>query len=106
MSVRAPPGLPHDSGGPMRSPSSLPFKPCPIERLEPRGLFASIAVAGFTDEQVVTGLSTPTAMEFAPDGRLFVSQQGGALRVIKNGTLLATPFVSLAVDSSGERGLL
>ena len=45
-------------------------------------------------------------MEFAPDGRLFVCQQGGQLRVIKNGVLLPTPFLSLAVDSSGERGLL
>jgi glucose/arabinose dehydrogenase len=45
-------------------------------------------------------------MAFAPDGRLFVCQQTGQLRVIKNGTLLPTPFVSLSVDSSGERGLL
>lgn len=45
-------------------------------------------------------------MEFAPDGRLFVTQQGGQLRVIKNGTLLSAPFVSLSVDSTGERGLL
>ncbi|PYK60877.1 MAG: hypothetical protein DME43_04005 [Verrucomicrobia bacterium] len=45
-------------------------------------------------------------MAFAPDGRLFVCQQGGQLRVIKNGVLLGTPFVSLTVDSSGERGLL
>jgi glucose/arabinose dehydrogenase len=45
-------------------------------------------------------------MAFAPDGRLFVSQQGGQLRVFKNGALLATPFVSLTVDSNGERGLL
>src|SRR5207247_421716 len=51
-------------------------------------------------------LSRPTAMEFAPDGRLFVAQQGGQLRVIKDGQLLATPFVNLNVDSSGERGLL
>ena len=28
------------------------------------------------------------------------------LRVIKTGSLLSTPFVSLTVDSSGERGLL
>jgi hypothetical protein len=28
------------------------------------------------------------------------------LRVIKNGMLLATPFVSLTVNASGERGLL
>jgi glucose/arabinose dehydrogenase len=45
-------------------------------------------------------------MEVAPDGRIFVCQQGGSLRVIKNGVLLATPFVSLTVDSAGERGLL
>ena len=44
-------------------------------------------------------------MQFAPDGRLFVCQQGGALRVIKNGALLTTPFVSL-VQRRGERGLL
>ena len=62
--------------------------------------------AGFEDVTVVTGLASPTAMEFAPDGRLFVAEQGGRLRVIKNGALLATPFVTLSVNSSGERGLL
>ena len=45
-------------------------------------------------------------MEFAPDGRLFVTQQGGQLRVIKNGVLLPTPFLTLTVNSAGERGLL
>jgi glucose/arabinose dehydrogenase len=45
-------------------------------------------------------------MAFAPDGRLFVCQQGGQVRVIKNGSLLSTPFASLTVDFSGERGLL
>ena len=62
--------------------------------------------SGFTDTQWVTGLAAPSAMSFAPDGRLFVCQQGGALRVIKNGQLLATPFVTLTVNSVGERGLL
>src|SRR6266487_738743 len=62
---------------------------------------------GFVEAQVGGNLSgSPTAMAFAPDGRLFVCQQGGQLRVIKNGVLLSTPFVSLTVDSSGERGLL
>jgi len=60
----------------------------------------------FTEALVANGLSSPTAMEFAPDGRLFVTQQGGALRVIENGALLPTPFVSVSVNSSGERGLL
>jgi glucose/arabinose dehydrogenase len=45
-------------------------------------------------------------MVIAPDGRVFVCLQGGQLRVIKNGTLLETPFLSVAVDSNGERGLL
>ena len=45
-------------------------------------------------------------MAFAPDGRLFVAEQGGTLRVIKNGSLLATPFLAVTVSSSGERGLL
>ena len=61
---------------------------------------------GFTDTVVAGGLNTPTAMALAPDGRIFVCQQGGALRVIKNGVLLPTPFLTVTVDSSGERGLL
>lgn len=62
--------------------------------------------SGFSDGNFAGGLSRPTAMEFAPDGRLFVAEQGGALRVIKQGNLLPGPFVSLTVDSRGERGLL
>jgi glucose/arabinose dehydrogenase len=70
-------------------------------------LRAATLPAGFTETQFGSNLSgVPTAMAFAPDGRLFVCQQNGQLRVIKNGTLLATPFVSLSVSSSGERGLL
>jgi glucose/arabinose dehydrogenase len=67
--------------------------------------YAATLPAGFT-ETPVFGLSNPTAFEIAPDGRIFVCQQGGSLRVIKNGVLLATPFLTLSVDSSGERGLL
>ncbi len=60
----------------------------------------------FTETLVAGGLSSPTAMAFAPDGRLFVTEQGGDLRVIKNGVLLPTPFVELTVNSANERGLL
>ena len=63
--------------------------------------------AGFTrNESWVTALTNATAFAQAPDGRLFVAEQGGTLRVVKNGALLATPFVSIAVDSNGERGLI
>ena len=61
---------------------------------------------GFTEALVASGLASPTAMQFAPDGRLFVAEQGGRLRVIANDVLLPTPFVTLTVSSSGERGLL
>ena len=67
---------------------------------------ATILDSGFTDTTVVTGISNPTAMAFAPDGRLFVAQQTGTLRVVKNGALLGTPFLTVSVDSAGERGLL
>ena len=61
---------------------------------------------GFSRVQVASGISNPTVMAFAPDGRIFVAQQNGALRVIKNGALLATPFIQISVNSSGERGLI
>ncbi|HYH86167.1 MAG TPA: PQQ-dependent sugar dehydrogenase [Pyrinomonadaceae bacterium] len=61
---------------------------------------------GFTERQVASGLTGATAMAFAPDGRLFVCQQNGQLRVIKNGSLLPTPFLTVSVDATGERGLL
>ncbi|HKU76409.1 MAG TPA: PQQ-dependent sugar dehydrogenase [Pyrinomonadaceae bacterium] len=67
---------------------------------------AATVPAGFTDAVVASGLSNPSAMALAPDGRIFVCQQNGVLRVIKNGALLPTPFLTVTVDSSGERGLL
>jgi glucose/arabinose dehydrogenase len=61
----------------------------------------------FARSQVVGGLVRPTAMEFTPDGRLFVAEQRGTLRVVKAGGTLATFLdISGRVDSAGERGLL
>ena len=74
-----------------------------IEPHVSRVVHAATVPAGFTDFLVVNGLINPTAMAVAPDGRLFVCEQGGTLRVIKNGALLSTPFLSVTVNSSGER---
>jgi glucose/arabinose dehydrogenase len=60
----------------------------------------------FQDVVWVNGLNQSTAMDFAPDGRLFVAEQAGAVRIIENGLLLPTPFYTVSVNSSGERGLL
>jgi len=60
---------------------------------------------GFTQTVAASGLASPTAMALAPDGRIFITEQGGNVRVW-NGTLLAAPFVQLDVDDRAERGLL
>src|ERR1044071_274764 len=71
-------------------------------------LEAATLPAGFSESHWGSGMpSAATSMAFAPDGRLFVCLQSGQVRVIdKDGGLLANPFVTLSVDSNGERGLL
>jgi glucose/arabinose dehydrogenase len=72
----------------------------------PQTTRAATLPAGFTETLVASGLAAPTTMAIAPDGRLFVAEQGGTLRVIKNGVLLTQPFLTVETDASGERGLL
>ena len=68
---------------------------------------AAMLPPNFARSQVVGGLASPTAMDFAPDGRLFVAEQSGTLRVLKAGGNLATFLdISGSVHSAGERGLL
>jgi glucose/arabinose dehydrogenase len=67
---------------------------------------AATVPGGFIDTRYVALPTDVTAMQFAPDGRLFVSQQTGKLRIVQDGRLLATPFATLPVDARGERGLL
>ena len=67
---------------------------------------AATLPAGFSETPVATGLSSPTAMTVAPDGRIFVTEKGGALRVVKNNALLSQPFLTVSVNTASERGLL
>ncbi len=61
---------------------------------------------GFRIETVATGLSGATAFDIADDGRIFVCEQEGQLRVISDGRLLETPFVTIPVEMNWERGLI
>jgi glucose/arabinose dehydrogenase len=83
------------------------------------GLFSANAFAlpsGFSKTRVASGLTRPTAMAFAPDGRLFITERGtesggtGTVRVVKNGAPVATPVISIPTDNSGvktnERGVI
>jgi glucose/arabinose dehydrogenase len=66
-------------------------------------------VSGFTDEVVLQGLNQPTAVEFAADGRVFVAEKRGVVKVF-DGLEDTTPttFADLRTNvlNHWDRGLL
>ncbi|MBK6377712.1 MAG: PQQ-dependent sugar dehydrogenase [Xanthomonadales bacterium] len=56
----------------------------------------------------VANVTSPVAIRAPADGsgRIFIVGQNGAIRIVKNGTLLPTPFLTVPVTFSGESGLL
>lgn len=78
------------------------------------GLFATCAAAApaVTLTEVASGLSSPLEVVNARDGssRMFIVEQGGVIKVRKNGVVLATPFLDVStggiISCCGERGLL
>jgi len=61
----------------------------------------------FRVETVLTGLEVPWAMAFAPDGRLFITERPGRVRIVTLGN--ATPETALTLDgvyTQSEAGLL
>ena len=69
-------------------------------------VFAAVP-ASFTDTLVAT-VDNPTSLAFAPNGRILVTTQFGALQVIANDVLLTQPALDLsaAVCTNAEQGLL
>jgi glucose/arabinose dehydrogenase len=61
-------------------------------------------------QPIVSGLSSPLYLTAPPNdlNRLFIVEQTGAIRIVKDGTLLATPFLDISgqVLTGGEQGLL
>ena len=55
---------------------------------------------------ISTTLSSPTSMAFAPDGRLFVTEKGGTILIIKGDEVQSAPFATLTVEGEQSRGLL
>jgi aldose sugar dehydrogenase len=58
-----------------------------------------------TTETVVSGLTVPWALAFAPDGRLFFTEQPGRLRIFQNGKL-STALDYTNIVPGGESGML
>ena len=52
------------------------------------------------------GLNGPSGFEIAPDGRIFILERAGKIKIVKNGELLATPFADLPSEDTGDRGLI
>jgi glucose/arabinose dehydrogenase len=64
---------------------------------------------GLKLDPFISGLSGPVFhTQPLDDGRIFVVEQGGRIRIIKNGAVQTTPFLDISsrVLSGGERGLL
>ena len=57
-------------------------------------------------EVVVKGLDTPWAIDFATDGRIFITERLGRVRIVKNGQLLDEPWITIDVAPGGGSGLL
>ncbi len=57
-------------------------------------------------EMLSGDLDFPTSLAFAPDGRMFIAQLGGSIRVYQNEELLPSPLVSIPVTASVDRGML
>ena len=47
-----------------------------------RPLSAAALRQGFSETVIASGFVEPTAMAVSPDGRIFVAQQGGVVRVV------------------------
>jgi len=74
------------------------------------GLGPPTGTVPVTLQQVAAGLSFPLYLT-APPGdtsRLFIAEKGGAIRIVKHGTLVPTPFLDLngKVSTGAEQGLL
>jgi glucose/arabinose dehydrogenase len=79
-----------------------------VESLECRALLATLP-SGFAESTIASGLSNATAMEIAPNGDLWVLEQGGDVKRFRAGSTTADivgDISTLGLSSIGERGLL
>ena len=60
--------------------------------------------AGFASVQIADGLD-PVDMAITPDGRVFLTEKSGRIRVIENGQMLLDPLVEVAVDNCQGHGV-
>ena len=86
---------------------------CSSERGEAANELADSAQAGtgsssslVSIETVASGLVTPWALAFAPDGRIFITERPGRIRIVDEGVLAEEPWATVPVKEEGEAGLM
>jgi glucose/arabinose dehydrogenase len=57
-------------------------------------------------EIIAHGLQAPRSFDISKDGRIFVSEKRGSIRVVDNGTLLTEPVGDIKAENIGDAGLL
>jgi len=65
-----------------------------------------VHLPNFVVEEVVTGLELPTSFDFAPDGRIFISEKSGLVHVFDEGQLHTFADIRNRVNTVGDRGLM
>ncbi|MXZ71308.1 MAG: hypothetical protein F4Z04_07360 [Acidobacteria bacterium] len=86
---------------------SLPGPSAPRSADGVGGEFAALDGTRFRTKTVVSGLEVPTGLAFAPDGRLFVAELPGRVRVVKEGRLVRQPALTLGEAlATGDEFLL
>jgi glucose/arabinose dehydrogenase len=55
---------------------------------------------------IAEGLQAPRSIDISKDGRIFVSEKRGSIRVVDNGTLLTEPVGDIKAENIGDAGLL
>ncbi len=61
---------------------------------------------GFEIRTVVTGLNEPIAFAYAPDGRIFIAEKSGLVKVWSNGQLTTFLDIQDETNAFSDRGLL
>ncbi len=94
-----------ETATPTRTPTVTPTPTATAPATPTRSLWPQLALT-----PVTSGLWRPVHITHAGDGsdRLFVVEQSGRIRIIKNGGLQAAPFLEISgrVGCCGEQGLL
>src|SRR5207247_10970771 len=58
-------------------------------------------------DRIARGLDDPTDLAVTPDGRIFVAERGGRVRVLRDGQLQPQPALALDdISTAGDGGLL